>query len=427
MGGKAGMSGVVHLCDRDARTGPARDMSHLGACTHLAQGHVLLTRPLSSLHSGSRMRNTQLEGTPMNEHAPVSAPTIGADRGSLRLDDGLRVEASGEDLLVLDTTGNVVHRVTGAGTEALRRLTDRDLDGALTPEVASALDDLVAAGIATDGRRLSRRKVMVTGGTAFAAATVTTFALANPAAAATGCSGNVTPTPPGTFTLPGTFGFTTGPGVTTILARAWGGGGGGGGADHHFNGGGGGGGGGAYASATVQVTECTTYQVAVGAGGTGGGVRAGGNDGESSSFGSTLVNAAGGNGGPGGVDNAASGGHGGSATASAGTLRHSGGDGGGAGPTTEGGGGGGGSAGHGGDGSPGEISTTGNAAGGAGGAGTPGGAPGGIGTYDGPGGTGVSPGGGGGGASGYASPGDYGDHDWYDGGDGAPGAVWVGL
>lgn len=366
----------------------------------------------------------------MNEHAPKSAPTNGADRGSLRLDDGLRVNQVGEDLLVLDTTGNVVHRVTGDGVEVLRRLADGDLDGPMSLEAAAALDELVEAGIVTDGRHMSRRKVMVTGGVAFAAATVTTFALANPAAAATWCPGNVKPTPPGTFTLPGTFGFTTGPGVTTILARAWGGGGGGGGSDHSFNGGGGGGGGGAYASATVQVTECTTYQVVVGAGGTGGtaavngGAPGSGTDGGDSWFGQTLVKAAGGQGGWPGSDHNGPGGAGGTGTASIGTVTNSGGNGGLGADSAKGGGGGGGSAGHGGPGSNGESGESGNADGGAGGAGTPGGATGGTGTYDGPGGTGFGPGGGGGGASGYSSAENY---DGFAGGNGAPGAVWVGL
>ncbi len=84
----------------------------------------------------------------MSTRKGSSAATNGSDRRSLRLGDGLRVEEAGEDLLVLDPTGDVAHRVTDAGVEAVRRLAGGDLDGPLSPEVAAALDELVDAGIA---------------------------------------------------------------------------------------------------------------------------------------------------------------------------------------------------------------------------------------------------------------------------------------
>ncbi|MCB9376804.1 MAG: hypothetical protein H6515_13180, partial [Microthrixaceae bacterium] len=114
------------------------------------------------------------------------------------LRSGLRVEAIGEDLLILDAEHHEVHLIAGAAVE----------------------DD--------DEAGPSRRRVLAAGGTALAAATVTTFALADPAAAATGCTNGVTPTPYDKFTTPGSTTFYTGQ-VTSILVRAWGGGGPGGG------------------------------------------------------------------------------------------------------------------------------------------------------------------------------------------------------
>lgn len=366
----------------------------------------------------------------MSIHEGSSAATNGSDRSSLRLGDGLRVEEAGEDLLVLDPTGEVAHRVTGAGVEAVRRLADGDLDGPLSPEAAAALDELVDAGIATDGRHLSRRKVMVAGGVAWTAATVTTFALANPAAASTGCPNGFVASEPQAFTTAGGYMFKTGPSggsgnTYSLTVRAWGGGGGGGGSDSTGGAvtGGGGGGGGAYASASVSVTECTSYKVVVGSGGSGGsgGDNADyGGDGLDSVFGAGLVRAAGGAGGGYGYDGPGSGGSGGLDTSSVGVVVYYGGSGGNGGGSGEplGGGSGGGSAGDGGTGSFGNEGTDTDVAGGAGGVGVPGGAAGGTGAYNGTGGGGFGPGGGGGGGSGNGNT---------AGGAGADGAVWVGL
>lgn len=135
-------------------------------------------------------------------------------------------------------------------------------------DLSSEVDKLVEAGLIIDPSTISRRKVLATGGAAWTAATVATFALADPAAAATSCPGGVVPTSPTVqkYTTAGNYTYVTGFGVTSLMVRAWGAGGGGGG------GGGAAGGGGAYAyTPALPVTACTAYSVVVGTNGTGGG------------------------------------------------------------------------------------------------------------------------------------------------------------
>jgi hypothetical protein len=131
-----------------------------------------------------------------------------------------------------------------------------------------------------------------------------------------------------TFATDGTF--IVPPNVTSITVECWGAGGGG--SNRTNTGRGGGGGGGAYARSTLVVTPGSPFIMIVGTGGTGG------NDGENSSFGGTLVVAEGGNG---GTNNNTDGGSGGTVAGSIGNILFAGGNGANGGGIWSGGGGGG--------------------------------------------------------------------------------------
>lgn len=332
-----------------------------------------------------------------------------APRLSLRAD--LRVEELDGELVVLNPSGETVHRVTGDGVAAVRLLEHGVSEREVPPELVDAVESLVDSGLVAGRQSPSRRTVIAGGGAAaFAAATVTTFALADPAAAWSRCKNGKTPTPNDSgstgkkYTTAGTFTWTSGPSgfhspntqqSYNILVRAWGGGGGGGVDGGTY--GGGGGGGGAYVDATISVLECTDYTVTVGVGGSG--------NGGASTFkdGTTLKAAGGSKGGDGSFGNGGSGGAGGTIANSVGTNKRAGGNGGGGASygDTACGGGSAGSTGNGGDGSAGGP--------GGGGSGNPGGAAGGTENN-----AGSAPGGGGGGGI-------------FTAGNGAPGAVWVGV
>jgi hypothetical protein len=161
-------------------------------------------------------------------------------------------------------------------------------------------------------------------------------------------------------------------GVTSITVEAWGGGGAGGGTSNTSNRSGGGGGGGAFArKVNVPVTPGNTYTIVVGAGGVAN--NATGTNGGASSFGGTVVVAAGGSAGTGDITTGL-GGAGGTVLASIGDLGSvfAGGKGANGVSNTSGGGGGGG-AGNTAIGSPGSGTTGGNGGltgGGKGGAGS---------------------------------------------------------
>lgn len=332
----------------------------------------------------------------------------------LRLRADLRVEELDGELVVLDPSGEAVHHVTGDGVAAVRLLERGVSERDVPPELSDAVASLVDLGLVAGHRGPSRRAFMAASGAAvFAAATVTTFALADPAAAWSTCRNGKTPTPNDSgssgkkYTTAGTHTWTSGPSgfhnpntqqSYNVLVRAWGGGGSGG----HDGGtyGGGGGGGGAYAHKTISVLECTDYTVVVGAGGASDGASGG-----ASTFkdAATLKAAGGGGGGNGAYLDGGDGGAGGTVANSVGTVRYAGGSGG-TGASfsdTACGGGSAGSGGNGGNGSTGSA--------GGGGAGTPGGASGGVEET-----AGSAPGGGGG----------AGDSD---GANGAAGAVWIGV
>lgn len=247
----------------------------------------------------------------------------------LRLRDGVRVEAVGDEAVLLDASGETVHRVTGDAVRALELLADGVSVADVPEDLLSVMDDLTALGVLDTPSLWSRRRTIIAGGgAAFAAATVTTFALAGPVAALTECTGDAPTTTPQYYSTPGAYSFKTGPGVTSLLVRAWGGGGGGGGGDDDSTGGGGGGG--EYRGGTIAVSACTTYTITVGAGGQRGGAAGTGNGqgglgnnvkgaaGGSSSFGSLLI-ANGGGGGEQGSPHAGSGGGAGGAGGTSGT------------------------------------------------------------------------------------------------------------
>ena len=341
----------------------------------------------------------------------------------LQLRDGLRVDDLDDEIVVLDPDGELVHRVTGDAAALLRLADDRG--GIEVPDdLCVGVDDLVDAGLVDAPAGWTRRKAMLAGGAVWAAATVSTFALADPAAASTMCGAGVTPTV-GSMMYTANDTYTTGPagnGMTSysLLVRAWGGGGGGGGGSVDLTGGGGGGG--EYRGGNITVTECTMYTITVGTGGSGGGMPGG--SGGASSFGALLVA----NGGEGGTEPGSGNGTGGAGgtggTGGTGFAGGMGGSGGGADSGNNsgaggGGGGAGGSGGAGGDGTNGAGNNV-QGIGGAGGAGTPGGGAGGDGEDDSSGpANGTVPGGGAGGAE-EALLGST-------GGNGARGEVWVGV
>ena len=366
------------------------------------------------------------------------------DGPMLRLRSGLRVESIDGEFLVLDGEGQLVHRVSGDAVSALELLIDGVVEADVPDDLAAAICAFRDVGLVTeDGLRsgdgkASRRALLAAGGTAWAAATVTTFALADPAAAWSSCRNGKTPTAPdrgstgNKYTAVGTHTWVSGPSgwhspntqqSFNVIVRAWGGGGGGGGGGY-ISGGwypGAGGGGGAYAERLVSVLECTEHTVTVGAGGTAGsgGSNNAGAGGKSSFVDDSTLFAGGGSGGARGA--LAGAGNGGGAGGTGGppipeVTRYDGGSGANRRSSTQGGAGGGGGAGAGGAGSPGSSGS-----GGAGGTANPavtGSGGGNGGNSDG--GAGAVPGGGGAGST-------SGGFNTSNGGAGARGQVWVGV
>ena len=209
------------------------------------------------------------------------------------LKPSIRVEDLGAEVVVLDAERSVMHRLPeGRSAEIVRLLSCSTAKIVTVESDVQAISELIDLGILVEPEGWSRRRVLLAGGAAWTAATVSSFVLADPVAASTMCGSGVSPTTrPATYTTVGNSGmFTTGPagvGMTTfsLTVHAWGGGGGGAGGSNDSTGGGGGGG--EYRGGSVSVNECTTYTVTVGSGGGGGGGTAG--DGGDSSFGSLLI------------------------------------------------------------------------------------------------------------------------------------------
>ncbi len=205
---------------------------------------------------------------------------------------------------MLDPSGEL-HRVTGDGVRALELIRGGVEPRDVPDDLAGAVDDLVAAGVVAESSGWSRRRMLVASGSTLAAATVVSFALADPAAAESGCP-QVTPTDPAAegvvYDVAGTSQYVTRLGQSSVLVRAWGAGGGGG-EGRYTSGGwypGGGGGLGAYASSTLDVAACETYTVTVGTGGTAT-TGDGGTGGQSFFQSTSTLMAAGGSGGSQGV------------------------------------------------------------------------------------------------------------------------------
>jgi hypothetical protein len=116
----------------------------------------------------------------------------------LRIRNGLRVEEVDGEAIVLDCDGAIAHRVSGEGVVALRLASDGITDDDIPADLEPAFDELVNAGIVQveDHTRWTRRKLLVAGGTAWAAATVTTFALASPASVPAPAQSPSRPRPP---------------------------------------------------------------------------------------------------------------------------------------------------------------------------------------------------------------------------------------
>jgi len=351
---------------------------------------------------------------------------------TLRLKPGLRIEKLGDETMVFDPLGRKLHSVNGDGAEALDLALDDTPTKSVPARLSAAVGELQSAAVMEPTPRWTRRQALAAAGVALGVASVTTFALTDPAAAWTDCpGGGATPPDSGSvgnrYTTPGTHSFKTAAGDTSLFVRLWGAGGGGGGSSTLGTAGSGGGGGG-YVDGTVTVSACSTYSLTVGAGGAGGrknGVPAqsGGKGGDSKFVGTTTLTAPGGNGGgyaggtpgDGGIGSGGStnwtGGTGGTGSGSA--TYQGGGGGGGAGAGSGGGAGGNGSAG---------FSGTGGGTAGSGGIvegfSTAGGT-GGHRQFNGHGYAGNDPAGGGGGA------GVQGSGDGWIGGAGASGQVWV--
>lgn len=360
----------------------------------------------------------------------------------IHLRSDLRVEDLDGEVVVLDRSGEIAHRLTGDAAAALHLLVD-GVDPADVPaELADAVDELVRAGLVDDASGWSRRRFVAVGGAGLAAASVTSFLLASPAAAASACPGGVTPSPAQMqYESSGTYTYTTGPGTTSLLVRVWGGGGGGG-AGHTEWSGGGGGGGHFVNNTALPVSACAEYQLLVGEGGQGGYEgdegRASSHNGGTSDFHDTVW-AKGGNRGIGGADGTSGDPHpapGGAATdvnsGGGWTSWSAGGKGGdgweGSGDLIlAGGGGGGGGGGFGGNGGSGADGTSTGGAGGAGGAGSPSGGDGGAGGASELDGVTGAPRGGGGGGGGIFQAIINPDGEAGAGGYGGDGAIWIGI
>ena len=126
-----------------------------------------------------------------------------------KINQGLRVEHVGEEIVLLDSVGLVVHTLTGDAA----RCFDLVANGRTETEVSPALETLVAAGLVTitDGTgktAVSRRKALAYGaaGAGVVAASLSSMALPAAAGSATTFYGTTTTAPPivTTTTIPGT-------------------------------------------------------------------------------------------------------------------------------------------------------------------------------------------------------------------------------
>lgn len=136
----------------------------------------------------------------------------------MALHPGVRWEIVGDDVLGLETSGGLVHRLTGEPAAVARALLAHP--GRPVPEhLLEAAADLERAGLLVPGdQRIPRRRMLAAGAAVFAAAGITTVVLPEAAAAAS-VAGESTPTtappplPPTSTTTSSTT--TTTPSTTT--------------------------------------------------------------------------------------------------------------------------------------------------------------------------------------------------------------------
>ena len=123
------------------------------------------------------------------------------------VNEGLRVEHVGDEIVLLDSAGLVAHTLSGD----VARCFDLVANGQTETEVSPALETLAAAGLVTitdgtDETAVSRRKALAFGAVGAGVVAVGLSSMALPVAAATASSGSTTTTSSSTTTTlaPGT-------------------------------------------------------------------------------------------------------------------------------------------------------------------------------------------------------------------------------
>ena len=91
-------------------------------------------------------------------------------REMMRLRDGLRVERLDDEALVFDRSGEIIHRVTGNAVEALTLIQDGATSSSIPDHLVDAVDSLIRAQLVEDSGTISRRKLLLAGGAAWATA-----------------------------------------------------------------------------------------------------------------------------------------------------------------------------------------------------------------------------------------------------------------
>jgi len=119
------------------------------------------------------------------------------------INDGLRVEHVGDEIVLLDSAGLVAHTLSGD----VARCFELVANGQTETEISPALETLAAAGLVTitdgtDETAMSRRKALAFGAVGAGVVAVGLSSMALPAAADTASSGSTTTSSSTTTTLP---------------------------------------------------------------------------------------------------------------------------------------------------------------------------------------------------------------------------------
>ena len=117
------------------------------------------------------------------------------------INDGLRIEHVGDEIVLLDSAGLVAHTLTGD----VARCFELVASGQIETEISPALETLAAAGLVTiaggtDETAVSRRKALAFGAVGAGVVAVGLSSMALPVAAATASSGSTTTTSSSTTT-----------------------------------------------------------------------------------------------------------------------------------------------------------------------------------------------------------------------------------